>query len=217
MQPAGWPRMDCPHVGVPCLLAVPCSPQAQCCGTQATCESPWVGHAHPDVLHPPLPRPPWTWHGGTHKIWKFPVPTPTSPILIAPPGLVLQYPEDTNVPLVSHRCPRDNCPHPAVPRPWAVPHSPWDQHYGTLRTWRSLWCPPPPLCPLCWRTATQCHHKGRTRGTQSHSPSPGEPCAHLGDTTTSPPMSSHPFCSTPRPPAKLAVLIVGHPHPYPSR
>lgn len=119
MQPAGWPRMDCPHVGVPCLLAVPCSPQARRCGTQGTCESPWVSHAHPDVLHPPLPRPPWTWRGGTHKIWKFPVPTPTSPILTAPPGLVLQYPEDTNVPLVSHRCPL------GVP---SLPDSPRQRH-----------------------------------------------------------------------------------------
>lgn len=31
-----------------------------------------------------VPHSPWTWHGGTHEVWRFPVPTLTSSVLTVP-------------------------------------------------------------------------------------------------------------------------------------
>lgn len=51
-----------------------------------------------------VPHSPWTWHGGTHEMWRFPVPTLTSSVLsvMFTPDLALWHPGDMEVPLVSH-------------------------------------------------------------------------------------------------------------------
>jgi len=49
---AGCHPRDCPQLDVPCLPAVPCSPQTWHCSPQGTCKSPRVSHLHLNVPHP---------------------------------------------------------------------------------------------------------------------------------------------------------------------